>query len=76
MQSANLLHSIFCFSVYLAQVISFAMFPYGLLSFGSGSFFVFESEAFQLASSAILVTARSAVMEAKMKIHSNSQELA
>ena len=33
MQSANLLHSIFCFSVYLAQVISFAMFPYGLLSF-------------------------------------------
>jgi hypothetical protein len=45
-------------------------------SFGSGSFFVFESEAFQLASSAILVTARSAVMEAKMKIHSNSQELA
>ena len=38
MQSANLLHSIFCFSVYLAQVISFAMFPYGLLPLGEAFF--------------------------------------
>lgn len=38
MQSADLLHSIFCFSVYLAEVIKFAMFPYGLLPFPESFF--------------------------------------